>query len=86
MTEHPPTELGILITPFWTSCSVHMRISAVEKMVEVLSYGMLYMTLRNLWYDDTLTNVNALTEDQSDGIKGNFYEELHHIYNQLHKY
>jgi hypothetical protein len=44
-----------------------------------------YMILRGSWYDIVL-NAHAPTEDEIDGIKDSFYEELNLVFDKFPKY
>jgi hypothetical protein len=72
-------ELGI------GSC-VYKRIISAVKRVEFVSDRMSYIILRGCWCHIIVLNVNAPTEDKTDDLKGNFYEELERVFNKFPKY
>jgi hypothetical protein len=47
---------------------------------------MSYIILRGHWFHIIILNVHAPTEDKTDDVKGNFYEELERIFNKFPKY
>jgi hypothetical protein len=55
---------------------VHKRILSAAKRVEFISDRMSYIIPRGHWCHIIVLNVNAPTEDETDDVKGSFYEEL----------
>jgi hypothetical protein len=47
---------------------------------------MSYIILRGHWCEVIVLNVHAPTEDEIDGIKDRFYEELEHVFDKFPKY
>jgi hypothetical protein len=68
----------------WTGLFVHKE-SAVGR-VQFISDRISYITLTYRWYDITVLNVYALTEDKNDDTKDSFYEELERALDQFQKY
>jgi hypothetical protein len=44
-----------------------------------------YITLRDLWCDIIVLNVNALNQDKSDDTKDSFHEKLERVLDQFSK-
>jgi exonuclease III len=59
-----------------TDFFVHKRIISAAKRVEFVSDRMSYIILRGRWCHTIVLNVHAPTEDKTDDVKDNFYEEL----------
>jgi hypothetical protein len=59
--------------------------SAVQR-VEFVSDRMAYIILRGHWCHIIVLNVHAPTEDKTDDVKGNFYEELELVFDKFSKY
>jgi hydroxypyruvate isomerase len=47
---------------------------------------MSYIILRGRWCHIIVLNVHAPTEDKTDEVKDNFYEELEHVFDKFPKY
>jgi exonuclease III len=47
---------------------------------------MSYILLRGQWCYIIVLNVHAPTEDKTDDVKDNFYEELERVFDKCHKY
>jgi exonuclease III len=47
---------------------------------------MLYVILRGLWCHISVLNIHAQTEDKTEDVKDNFYEELECVFDKLPKY
>jgi hypothetical protein len=47
---------------------------------------MSYIILRGCWFNIIVLNVPAPTEDKTDDVKDNFYEELECIFDKFPKY
>jgi hypothetical protein len=58
---------------------VHKRIISAVKKVKFVSDGMSYIILRSRWCHIIVLNVHAPTEDNTDDMKGSFYEELERL-------
>jgi endonuclease/exonuclease/phosphatase family metal-dependent hydrolase len=65
---------------------VHKRIISAVKWVELVSDRMSYMILRGHWCHIIVLNVHAPTEDKTDDVKDNFYEELERVFDEFLKY
>jgi hypothetical protein len=46
----------------------------------------MYIILRGPWYDITVVNVHAPTEDKTADMKDSFYEELKSVFNKFPNY
>jgi hypothetical protein len=57
-----------------TGFFVHKRIISAVKRVEFGSDRMSYIILRGRWCHIIVLNVHAPTEDETDDVKGSFYE------------
>jgi hypothetical protein len=68
-----------------TGFFVHKRIISAVKRVEFVSDRMPYIILRGCWCDIVL-NIHAPTEDKTDDVKDNFYEELERVFDKFPKY
>jgi hypothetical protein len=55
-------------------------------MIEYISDTMSYIILRGQWCDIIVLNVHAPTADKIDDVKGEFYEELEHVFSIFPKY
>jgi hypothetical protein len=55
---------------------VHKRNISTVKRVEFVSNRISYIILRGRWCHIIVLNVHAPTEDKTDDVKDNFYEEL----------
>jgi exonuclease III len=64
---------------------VHKRIIPAVKRVEFVSDRMSYIILRGCWCHVIVLNIHALTEDKTDDVKGNFYEELERVFDKFSK-
>jgi hypothetical protein len=69
-----------------TGFFVHNRINSAVKRIEFVNDRMLYITLKGRWYDITVLNVHAPTEDKDADIKDSFYEELGWVFDQFPRY
>jgi hypothetical protein len=69
-----------------TGIFVHKRIISAVKRDEFLSDRISYTILRGRWFHIIVLNVHAPTEDKTDDVKDNFYEELERIFNKFPKY
>jgi hypothetical protein len=47
---------------------------------------MSYIILRGRWCQVIVLNVHAPTEDKTDDVKDNFYEELERVFDKFPKY
>jgi hypothetical protein len=47
---------------------------------------MSYIILRGRWCHIIVLNVHALTEEKTDDVKDNFYEELKRVFHKFSKY
>jgi hypothetical protein len=65
---------------------VHKRIISALRRVEFVSDRMPYIILRGRWCNIIVVNVHAPCEDTSNDIKGCFYEELRHVFDQFPRY
>jgi exonuclease III len=66
--------------------SVHKRIIRAVKRVEFVGDRMSYIILRGRWCHIIVLNVHAPTEDKTEDVKGNFYEELERVFDTFPKY
>jgi hypothetical protein len=57
-----------------TGFLVHKRIISAVKKVEFVRDRMSYIILRGHWCHTIVVNVHAPTEDETDDVKGSFYE------------
>jgi hypothetical protein len=64
-----------------TGFLVHDRIISAVKRVEFVSDRMSYIILRGLWCHIIVLNVHAPTEEKTDDVKVNFYDELENSLN-----
>jgi hypothetical protein len=69
-----------------TGFFVHKRTVAAVKRVEFVSDRMSYIILTGRWYNIIVLNVHASCEDRGDDVKGSFYEELRHVFDQFPRY
>jgi hypothetical protein len=58
-----------------TGLLAHNRIISAVKRVEFGSDRMSYIILRGRWYDITVLNVHAPTQNKSDDVTDRFYED-----------
>jgi hypothetical protein len=65
---------------------VHKRVISAVKRVEFVSDRMSYIILRGRWCHIIVLNVHSPTEDKTDDVKDNFYEELEHVFDKFPKY
>jgi hypothetical protein len=68
-----------------TGFFVHKRIISAVKKVDFVSDRMSYITLRGRWCHIIVLNVHAPTEDTTDDVKDNFYEELERVFDKYLK-
>ena len=59
-----------------TAFLAHRRIVSAVKRAEFLSTRMSFTVLRDRWFNIIILNVDAPSEEKSDGSKDSFYEEL----------
>jgi hypothetical protein len=59
--------------------SEHKRTISAVRRVEFVSDRMSYIILRGCWCHIIVLNVHAPTEDKTDDVKANFYEELERV-------
>jgi hypothetical protein len=71
-----------------TGFFAHHRIVSAVKRVEFVSDSMLYtsIVLRRRWYNIIFLNVHASSEDITDDLKVNLYEELQPVFDHFSKY
>jgi hypothetical protein len=69
-----------------TGFFLHKRIISAVKRVEIVNDRMSYIILRGHWFHIIVLNVHAPTQDKTDDVKGNFYEELERIFDKFPKY
>jgi hypothetical protein len=65
---------------------VHKRIISAVKRAEFVSDGMSCIILRGCWCHIIILNVRAQTDNKTDDVKDNFYEELEHVFDKFPKY
>jgi hypothetical protein len=65
---------------------VHKRIISAVKRVESVSGRMSYLTLRGRWCHIIVVNVHAPTDDETDDVRGSFYEVLERVFDRLSEY
>jgi hypothetical protein len=56
------------------------------KGVEFVSDRMPCTVLRGPWHHTFVLNVHPPTQDKTDNVKDNFYEELECVFNKFHQY
>jgi hypothetical protein len=69
-----------------TGFFVHKRIISAVKRVGFLSDRMLYIILKDSWYDVIVLNNHASTENKIEAVKDSFYKGLERVLNKFHKY
>jgi len=65
---------------------VHLRILSEIKKVEFVSDRMSQVVLRGCWFNITVWNVRAPSEEKSDDSKDSFNDELQQIFYHFPKY
>jgi hypothetical protein len=53
--------------------------------IDLVSDRMSYIILRGRWCHIIVLNVHAPTEDETDNLKGSFYEELERMFDKFPK-
>jgi hypothetical protein len=66
-----------------TGFFVHKRIVSAVRRVEFVSDRMSYIILRGRWCNVIVLNVHAPCEDEGDGVKDSFCEELGRVFDQF---
>jgi hypothetical protein len=70
----------------WNRIFVHQRIVSAIKTLEFVSHRMSYIVLRGRWCNIIALNAHAPTEENDDGSKDSFYEELEEVFDHFPKY
>jgi len=65
---------------------VHRRLISAVKGIEFLSDRLSYIVLRGRRLHIILVNVHASSEEKSEELKDNFYEELEEVFDHFPKY
>jgi exonuclease III len=63
----------------------YVVVSAVKR-AEFVSDRMSYMVLKGLWFNITIVNVHAPSQEKSDDSKDSFYDELEQIFDNFPTY
>jgi len=63
----------------------YVVVSAVKR-VEFVSDRLSYIVLKDLWYNITIVNVHAPSQEKSDASKDSFYDELEQIFDNFPTY